>query len=82
MLADTWEKHYFGHHHEQTKATPKCYGLVIMHINENHAHVGMVHGYIDDPSSLESATVDKLNSRECAAIRAIQCIQLIHDPKN
>ncbi len=48
-----FEKSYFGHHHEQTKATPKCYGLVIMHINENHAHVGMVHGYIDDPSPVE-----------------------------
>ncbi len=80
-LAQTLKEASIGVLLNQTHATPKCHGLVIMHIDERHAHVGMVHGYIGDPSSLKSVTIQTLfNSKEKRkAITAMHSLQMVHD---
>ncbi len=80
-LAETLKEASIGVLLNQTHATPKCYGLVIMHIDESHAHVGMVHGYIGDPSSLESVTIQTLfdSKEERKAMTAMHRLQLVHD---
>ncbi len=56
------------------------YGLVIIHIDDMYAPVVIVHGYIGDPSSLESVTGRTLfdSREEGKAMKAMHRLHLVH----
>ncbi len=81
VLEDTLKEASLGMLLNKTNATSKCYGVVFTHIDGKHAPVGMVHGFIGDPSSFESFTVDKIinTKEERDAMTTMHCLQLVHD---
>ncbi len=80
-LASTLKEASIGMLLNETDATPKCYGVVITHMDSIHAAVGIVHGYIGDTSSFDSVTVEKLlhSKEESVAMTAMDCLQLMYN---
>ncbi len=81
VLQDTLKEASLGMLLNETNVTPKSYGVVFTHIDGKHAPVGMVHGFIGDPASFESFTVDKIidTKEERDAMTTMHCLQLVHD---